>query len=124
MNAWISSVVEALTPWKEVLGSAFAALAAVGALVSGILKQRKRTDATFTDPPVPALAGGTLRMHRDDRDMLSDVRSTIGELRDAVEDLTRVTRLNSKATEDNTEALGDNTGALSRLPRNGGRGRQ
>ncbi|BCM83569.1 hypothetical protein [Methylobacterium indicum] len=111
MNAIIAGVVEALTPWKEVIGSAFAALAAVGALVSGVLKQRGRTDTTFA-PPVPAPAG-TVRLHADDRESLTDFRSTLGDLREAVEDLTRVTRQNTKATEDHQEAI-------ERMPRGGG----
>lgn len=112
MNGWLTTIAEALTPWKEVLGSAFAALAAVGALVSGVLKQRGRTDATFTEPPVPA--AGVVRLHHDDRESLTDCRSTMGDLRESLEDLTRITRQNTKAVEDHQEAI-------ERMPRGGGR---
>lgn len=115
MNGWLSSVAEAMMPWKEVLGSAFAALAAVGALVSGIVKQRRRTDATFDDAPAPATRPATVvRLHIDDREFITEFRSVFGDLRESVEDLTRVTRLNTKATEDNTDGGG----------RGGGRGRR
>lgn len=105
MNVWLSSAAEALMPWKEVLGSAFAALAAVGALVSGIVKQRRRTDATFDDAPPPAVRAGVVRIHADDLEKFTDFRAVFGDLRESIEDLTRVTRLNTSSTEDNTDAL-------------------
>ncbi len=94
MNGWLTSIAEALTPWKEVLGSAFAALAAVGALVSGVLKQRGRPDATFPEPaPAP-----TVRLNAEDRELFGDTRESVTELTRAIRHLTG-------ATEDNTEAL-------------------
>lgn len=102
MTAWLASVGDALTPWKELLGSAFAALAAMGALVGAVLKGRRAPDATFPDATGAGSRGGTVRLHLDDREAITDFRSCIGDLRESVEDLTRVTRQNTRAVDENT----------------------
>lgn len=94
MNGWLAGVAEALTPWKEVLGSAFAALAAMGAVVGAVLKGRRAPDVTFPEPaPAPVV-----RLHADDREILGDFRESVTELTRAIRHLTG-------ASEDNTEAL-------------------
>lgn len=73
--------------------------------MSGIMKQRRRTDATLDESPVPVARVGTIRLHPDDREAITDFRSCIGDLRGLVEDLTRVTRQNTKAVGDHQEVL-------------------
>ncbi|MEE8629709.1 MULTISPECIES: hypothetical protein [Methylobacterium] len=103
MNGWLAGLAEALTPWKEVLGSAFAALAAMGAVVGAVLKGRRAPDATFPEPALPGGRYGTVRLHPDDHEAVTALRGGIGDLREAVEDLARVTRQNTRATDENTE---------------------
>lgn len=93
-----TAAVTALTPYKEAIGGTSALLAAVVAGVWGVLKQRKRPDATFTEQAVYQPRATTNRLHRDDL-------STFEDLREDVKDLTRAIKGYTGAVEDHGEVI-------------------
>ncbi|WHQ68641.1 hypothetical protein [Methylorubrum extorquens] len=93
-----TTAVTALTPYKEAIGGTSALLAAVVAGVWGVLKQRKRPDATFTEQAAYQPRAATVRLHPEDREAL-------GDLREDLKDLTRAVRGHTGAVEDHGEVI-------------------
>lgn len=87
--AAIGSFLTTIEPWKGVIAPVAGALAAGLGILGGIIKQRRVADTTSSDP-APVNPRGVVRLHPDDRELISDARESFGDLTRAVRRLAGV----------------------------------
>ena len=82
--------VAAIEPWKGVIASVSAALAAGLGIVGGIVKQRRVADTTSSDTLPVAPPRGVMRLSDADRELVSELRESAASLTRAVRHLSGV----------------------------------
>lgn len=97
---------EMVRPYKEaIFGLCVITGGGIAAFIGGYRRQSRKPEEALDAAAAYATRASVVRIHQDDREAFSSLRSCIAALRESIEDLARETRKNTKAVDDNTDAL-------------------